>query len=116
MPRGREWTEREDRALVRQLIDRPDRNAPGDAVQHPHPRQAGLAHLRRADKVEVGIGAAAHAFLRSLGLTEAATSPAKSRAFPPAVTAEVVRGLGMVDEGADAKVGVIGAKAVNQRP
>ena len=43
-------------------------------MQHPHPREARLADLRRADQVEVRIGAATHRLLRALGHAEAAST------------------------------------------
>ncbi len=89
-------------------------------MQHPHARQARLAHLRRADEVEVGVGLAAHRCLRVLGNAKAAAPMRRPVAAEVHASILAVSKVGaqrrMSDQCVGPEIGFALRNPVDQRP
>ena len=106
-----------DRPVRGQRVERPQGEPSADAVQHAHAGEARLAHLRRADKVEIARRAASQRALTvMLGYAQAADTAPEQIALASAMAAEMARNLRIVDKGPCAQMRFVGADPVDQRP
>jgi hypothetical protein len=97
------------------VIERPDGDAPGEAVQHAHPREAGETDLLGADEIEAGGGIAAACLALDHAQAAVAIGAGEARSGRRA-KAEEGREIVVADIVAGAEVGIVRAGLIDMAP